>query len=210
MMSIQRMVFAIYAVAYTAIAASVVVTFKNLCTPLLVLFALSHTLVQAGYAATPIPVFTTNPFSIGRADCTGICLGAMSTNESRKTIMTKMVFLDRQDSPASTLANVLALMGSNPFWNALVVSSGMVSGVRLQCVAFSKSPIKSPFEHSKYSLRFNGVNQAKSGELLETLTCDDEGNQQPSQEYTPGRFRDYRRGTDLLITGPAPDAKAKI
>lgn len=40
-----------------------------------------------------------------------------------------------------------------------------------------------------------------SGELLEPLTDNAEGNQQPSRGYTHGRFRDYRRGQVLLITG---------
>jgi len=33
------------------------------------------------------------------------------------------------------------------------------------------------------------------------------GNQQPSPEYTLERFRDYRRGLALLITGLAPDTR---
>lgn len=50
---------------------------------------------------------------------------------------------------------------------------------------------------------------SKVGELLETLPGHAEGNQQPSRQYTAGRFRDYRRGLVLLITGLAPTPQAK-
>jgi hypothetical protein len=46
---------------------------------------------------------------------------------------------------------------------------------------------------------------AESGELQEALPGDAEGNLQPSQQYTAGRFIDYRSGTARSITGPAPD-----
>lgn len=45
-----------------------------------------------------------------------------------------------------------------------------------------------------------GVLQVKEDELLETLPQSG-GNQQPSLQYTEGRFRDYRSGSVCLITG---------
>ena len=47
-----------------------------------------------------------------------------------------------------------------------------------------------------------------SGELLEPLTGHAEGNQQPSREYTLGRFRDYRSSLVCLITGLAPESRS--
>jgi len=41
----------------------------------------------------------------------------------------------------------------------------------------------------------------KSGEFGETQTGNAVGNPEPSRGYTPGRCRDYRRGSALLITG---------
>lgn len=44
------------------------------------------------------------------------------------------------------------------------------------------------------------VNNLASGELLEPLPRSGEGNQQPSQQYTAGRFRDYWSGSARLMT----------
>lgn len=54
--------------------------------------------------------------------------------------------------------------------------------------------------HLPSGIRFNRGQQCKWGELLETRLAQAKGNQQPSQKYTSGRFRDYWSGEVRLIT----------
>ena len=97
-------------------------------------------------------------------------------------------------------------------WNAssyTVIDSGdynrLTTATHTQAANVFENPVSDLFA-VWFSHKLLNVCSLASGELLEPLTGYAEGNQQPSREYTCGRFRDYRRGQALLITGLAPES----
>lgn len=126
---------------------------------------------------------------------------------------------------ATTGANMLTLVVVNPLdgfrcqssaskimsmpiaWNTssrAVINSVNFDRFSTPAFAQSSSVFGNPFGNfltDWFHINLLKVSSLASGELLEALPGHAEGNQQPSHQYTDGRFRDYLSRTVGLITG---------
>lgn len=177
-----------------AVLAGVTIALEYGVSPSYVWLGLTQYLLLLGYASSPTGGFIacTLPSTLNCCDQKLLGLSIVPRDEAwdAKALAVHMR-LDNDWASTSALAKMLTLVFSNPTIYAAIVCAAMITGV-----GFANRPT-----HSPYGIRFNRGLQSKWGELLETRPTRVEGNQQPSQKYTSGRFRDYRSGSVRLITG---------
>jgi hypothetical protein len=156
-------------------------------------------------SSSPVPVefsaFQSSLGSVKLLESIGTLIMAIEEPRYAHSIMKG---LNDNSSSATTLAEMLSLVSGDPdIRNAFIgipeVFSGVGSSKAPSLNKASSNSIASV--HAKHYMRWNGEYQEKSGELQEALPGNAEGNLQPSQKYTSGRFIDYRSGKAHLMTG---------
>ena len=194
-------------IASSAVTAPVAIASKNIFAPLGVLRSLTKRIGKWCDATFPVPMIRCSAHALAPGGPSGsFGLGIMSEVDVLRDAAVKVTFSHQDRRSAATLTKVFASILFNKL--SFLLALGMVTRISADYLeAFNESTVVVAlrwFEH--WCIIGNSMVsvQEKSGELLETLPGDAEGNQQPSAKYTSRRFRDYRRGTDLLITGSVP------
>lgn len=192
MVSVQVNYFTLLA-TYAAFLTCVTITLEYSKSPSYIGLGLASYLLLLRYTTFPIGclIACTLASSLYSSYQKVIGLCIVSGDKDRNTNTGRVhVGLDFNQTLTTASTKVLTLMGLYPLIYATIVCVAMISGIGL-----TSGPT-----HKTHGTKFNRGLQSKLGELLETPLTSVKGNQQPSYQYTDRRFRDYWRGTDLLIT----------
>jgi len=150
-----------------AFLASVVVALQTCAAPILVFLCMSQLFLELRNTAAPIPVF-----GLGRMTSSDSSLGLFGpgvvANKELRNTNAVVANEDRDHAGASTLAEVLPLLGRNPrIPDALIGVERMLTGVlAFQLPTFSESTASISFagikhdSHDSDDMKWNGVCQA--------------------------------------------------
>lgn len=170
-----------------ATLAGVAVACKNFVAPNLVFFALANLLLELGDSTFPVPMEGTGAKTIVVCDGLFVLGGfaGVADDESGNAVARVVHPFENYDRlVAAALAKMLSLVLSNPLIDASIIIFGVIAGVLANdFVPFGEPAGRVSFagsEHASYSIRFNGEDQEKLGELLERLPGNAGVNQQPS------------------------------
>lgn len=194
-------------VAASAVLAFKIVSFQYCLAPLGILFRFTKRISEWSDSTFPVPVCFTSRRAFSRnGSAMGLRFVFVRHAEELRNSAVKMTVCYPNRYSASTLTKVFSFMFGNKCLFAILLR--MIARIFPdQNVASRESSVVAPLAWVKHACQywyFNGDGQEKSGELLETLSVCAEGNQQPSRQYTAGRFRDYWSGKVRLITRVAP------
>lgn len=174
------------AVVCTALLAGVIISSKYSVSPFDVTPGFAKDFCRFGYATFPMVGILAFLLAVSLDQGFQVFLGlsVVAVNKLRDSMSWTMhPFFNQNGFVTSTMAKVFILIFFNPLVHTAVIAFGVVTGIAtFQCVSFYEAAFRVSFnlEHAPHSIRFNGEFQEKSGELLETLPGDAEGNQQPS------------------------------